>query len=624
MKLRFLFSGFLMLFACSVWSQKNVEQGHKAFQNLAYSDAVVYLEQAVEQGFGSVQIYAELADSYYFNANYQASAKWYQLLFEKATEQSFLHQFRYGQSLKSIGKYTEAAAILRGFQNSELLEKIDQNSGRFKIELARFNSTASDFGPAFYGNQIVFASTRDTGTFFNRKHSWTHQSFTDLYRVEGDSTASKPIRMSKEINSKWNESSAVFTKDGLTMYFTRNDFGTETITKGKDQTAVLKIYKAIKVDNKWAVLGELPFCSAVFNTAHPALSFDERTLYFSSDMPGGYGQSDLYQVPVLPDGSFGTPQNLGATINTLGRETFPFCSQNNELYFASDGHSGWGGLDVFVASLDQNAGFSIPENLGEPLNSPVDDFGFIIHSALKTGYFTSNRSGVDNIYFFEELLPLTCNIVLKGKIAKTPAEHSPSNIEITLLDRFQNKIKSTISDENGNYSFSIDCDKKYTLKFESEGYVSQNRSVEPYFNPTMLIDEIVLQKVQLPFQIGDDLAKKRGISPIYFALGKFDIQPNAAVELNKIKEILIEFPFLTIDIRSHTDSRDTSINNQVLSTKRANATLEWFVKNGIDAARLSSAGYGESQLLNDCGDGTPCSEEAHQLNRRSEFIVTGI
>lgn len=631
MKLRYLICGLLLAFAGPIWSQNWAEQGHKAFQNLAYSDAIVCLEKAVEKGFDSALIFAELGDSYYFNANYQASAKWYQLLFEKSAEQSLLHQFRYGQSLKAIGKYTEAAAILHGIQNSdlgknvEILEKTDKNSGRFKIELARFNSTAADFGPSFYGNQIVFASSRDTGTIFNRKHSWTHQNFTDLYQVEGDSAASKPVRFSKKINSKWNESSAVFTKDGLTMYFTRNDFGTEKLQNNKDQTAVLKIYKAIKVEDEWSVLGALPFCTALFNTAHPSLSFDERTLYFSSDMPGGFGQSDLYQVTLFSDGSFGVPENLGATINTMGRETFPFISPNNELYFATDGHPGLGGLDVFVSYLDQNLRYSIPQNVGEPLNSPVDDFGFIIDSTRKTGYFTSNRSGgTDNIYLFKELFPLPCQTVLTGSIAEINAENKSSGVEIMLLDVHKNLISTAISDEKGSYRFTVDCNKKYIIQVDREGYVSQKNEVEPYFNPTLLLYEVVLQREPLPFKIGDDLAKMRAISPIYFALGKFNIQPEAALELTKIKEILMEFPSLSIDIRSHTDSRDTAKNNQVLSTKRANATLEWFVNSGIDAARLSSTGYGESHLLNDCGDGAACSEEAHQLNRRSEFIVTGI
>jgi outer membrane protein OmpA-like peptidoglycan-associated protein/tetratricopeptide (TPR) repeat protein len=631
MKSRYFFYVFMLLSTMSIWSQKWVEQGHKQFQDLAYSDAIISLEKAVEKGFDSAIIYSELADSYYFNANYQASAKWYQLLFNIPKDISAIHYFRYAQSLKSIGNYAEATQLLSKIRNAtfnenpELLEHIAKNSGRFKIQLVRFNSGTSDFGPAFYGDLIVFTSARDTGRIFKRNHSWTNQRFTDLYQVSPDYGAAKPIRLSKKINSKFNESSAVFTKDGLTMYFTRNNCTRGTSATSNSQTALLKICKAIKIEDEWIVSEPLPFCSDAYNTAHPALSFDEKTLYFASDMTGGFGQSDLYKVAIFDDGSFGKSENLGASINTIGRETFPFVSQDHTLYFASDGHASLGGLDIFAAFLDEKLGYSNPQNVGEPINSPMDDFGFIINANHKTGYFTSNRSkGIDDIYAFTELLPLPCETVLEGIVAKRNSKNLLSNIEIVLLDANANPIAKTNTDEKGFYSFTVTCNQKYEVKIVTKGFISQNLTVEKLFNQTTFLQKIVLQRELPPFQIGDDMAKNLALLPIYFDLGKFNIRPDAAAELSKINKILLEYPSITIEVRSHTDSRDTAENNLLLSEKRAKATVDWFIENTINPNRLSNSGYGESQLLNNCVDGVSCSETAHQINRRSEFIVTGL
>lgn len=612
------------------WSQKLVEKGHQQFQQMAYSDAIISLEKAVEKGYKTPKIYSEIADSYYFNANYTASAKCYKLLFKTKNKILPVHYFRFSQSLKSIGKQEEANEILKKMQNNsleesaELLKKIAKNSGRYEIRSWNFNTIASEFGPSYFGNQIVFASSRDTVSVFKRNHSWTNQSFTDLYTVFPDSLNSEPIKFSKNINSKFNESTAVFTKDGLTMYFTRNNFQDKKLGINKKQTTLLKIYKAIKKDSDWEVIGALPFCNDNYNVAHPALSSDEKTLYFASDMPGGYGESDLYQVAINKDGTFGVPENLGASINTFGRETFPFVSQNNELYFASDGHFSLGGLDVFVSNFDENNMFTKPENIGEPINSQMDDFGFIINSEIKKGFFTSNRSdgkGMDDIYAFEELISLPCETVLKGIV---DVENSISTVEVVLLDANLNLIEKSTLDEKGNYDFTVDCAKKYTIQVTSKNFIPEELVVEPTKFAITNLSSIKLKRQPSIFQIGDDLAKKLSITPIYFDLGKSNIRQDAAIELEKIKKVLIENPTITIDIRSHTDSRDTFENNQILSSNRAKSTLNWFIENGIEASRLSGTGFGETQLLNNCTDNASCSEAEHQLNRRSEFIITGI
>jgi outer membrane protein OmpA-like peptidoglycan-associated protein len=630
-----------MLFTSATWSQKWVEKGHQQFQNLEYSGAIISLEKAVKKGFKTTQIYTELGDCYYFNANYQAAAKWYQLAFEQSQSFLPLHILRYSQSLKSIGKIKEAEMLLRKLEEVTFLENngnidsnelfIDttkfKNAKRFHIKLTNFNSVHADFGPAYFGNQIVFASTRDTGNTFKRKHSWTNESFTDLYQVNLDSMAVKPTRFIKAINSKFNETSAVFTKDGLTMYFTRNNYANKKRGSDENQTTLLKIYKAILKDKKWILVGALPFCNDNFNVAHPALSFDEKTLYFASDMPGGFGLSDLYQVAILEDNSFGNPENLGSMVNSLGRDTFPFVSQNSELYFASDGRDGFGGLDIYAAYLDENRKYKMPFNVGKPINSMMDDFGYIINSENKTGYFTSNRSngiGMDDIYAFTELFPLPCKTLLEGTISAENPQQALSGVEIVLLDANSNRVATTTSNKNGQYRFEIDCHEKYVIQIQPKGFIYIEIAIEPASYQTTFVDEIVLQKEIPAFQIGDDLSKKIVLLPILFDLGKHDIRPDAVQELLKIKSILVAFPSLSIEVRSHTDSRDTAKKNQLLSARRADATINWLIESGIEGKRLSGNGFGENQLLNKCNDAVPCSEAEHQSNRRSEFIVTGI
>lgn len=639
-KIRYLLFGYIVLFALSGFSQEQVEKGHKQFHELAYSDAIISLENAVENGFGNARIYQELADSYYFNANYKASAKWYQLYFKKPNNPLPLYYFRYAQSLKSIGKLEKAEIViaemnlllsaekenLSKLNLKNAFEKRQKNSGRFKIEITEFNSTSSDYGPSYLGEQLVFASARDTGSIAKRTHSWTNQSFTDLYYIHLDSLKIKPTRFKKTVNSKFNESSAVFTKDGLTMYFTRNNFQNKKLGTDKNQTTLLKIYKAVKKDDNWEVIGALPFCDDSYNVAHPALSTDEKTMYFASDMMGGFGQSDLYKVPINEDGTFGKPVNLGSSINTMGRETFPFVSKNDALYFASDGHDGFGGLDVFVSQLDEKFRFIEPQNIGEPINSRMDDFGFIINTDTKKGFFTSNRSGgmgMDDIYAFEELMPLPCETSLKGTIVFEDANAVGTGVEVVLLDGNLNRLQSAFTDNQGAYLFEVDCKEMYYIRVEKLGYLTVEVAIDILLPTEYTINKIVLVKQKTNFEIGDDLALKLNLLPIYFDLGKYTIRADAEVELTKIKEVLAANPNMTIEIRSHTDSRDTFENNQVLSYNRAKATLNWLVENGIQSSRLNGIGYGETRLLNQCADAVPCSETEHQANRRSEFIVTG-
>ncbi|MPT35856.1 MAG: flagellar motor protein MotB, partial [Flavobacterium sp.] len=302
-------------------------------------------------------------------------------------------------------------------------------------------------------------------------------------------------------------------------------------------------------------------------------------------------------------------------------ETFPFVSQKNELYFASDGHLGIGGLDIFKSKILAN-GYSVPENLGSPLNSPKDDFALIIDSQKQMGYFSSNRDGgqgSDDIYKVKEL---PCKQLLKGRITDKEKSLPLANAKVSLFDANRKSIDSLQTDSGGLYRFeTIDCDKIYYIKAEKDGYQTRETSVIIPAKTGETTLNIELEKKSVPIKSGNDLTKVLSLEIIYFDLDKWNIRPDAEVELQKVITVLKEHPTITLDIQSHTDSRQTHQYNKRLSDRRAKSTLEYMVKHGIDRNRLTAKGYGETQLVNRCSDGVPCSEAEHQQNRRSEFII---
>lgn len=648
MKIKFLFIAFTLLASISHAQELAIKKGDKKYEKYAYIDAIKIYETIAAKGYKEEKMFQKLGNAYYFNAELEKAETAYQALFAINPAQNAEYLYRYAQTLKSIGKYAKANEMLEKFkaksasdqrailltENQNYLEVIKANSNRFVIEDAGINSIYSDFGSAILGTTLVFASTRNPGNFINRKMKWNNQYFTNIYSVQlPKDTLSKigiPKKFSKKINSKFNESSAFFTKDGNTMYLTRNNFKDGKVGKNDNQIILLKLYQSKFVNNKWQNATELPFNSNQYSTAHPALSADEKTLYFASDMPGSFGASDLYKVAINEDGTFGTPINLGASINTPGRETFPFVSDDNDIYFASDGHPGLGGLDVFVAKIPQDGVFKNIQNVGRPINSEKDDFAYYLITKTQMGYFTSNRlggQGFDDIYKFTELHKLTCEQVLTGIVADSDTNLPIANVEVTLFDSNGAIMKTVNTDANGNYNFgSIDCDLKLFIRASKTEYETNELSVKTGKMSGNKNLPFMLKKRFVKIEIGNDLANKNllDIPIIHFDLDQFFIREDAAFELEKIIALMKLYPALKIDIRSHTDSRQTAKYNLLLSENRAKSTMEWMIKNGINAERLTAKGYGESQLLNSCSDGVKCTEAEHEVNRRSEFIVVSM
>jgi len=648
MKLKLILLLFVLSISSSYAQKIKLASADKKYDELAYIDAIEIYKKVAEKGHKSVDLFQKLGNSYYFNANLLEANKWYSELFALGQDVEPEYYFRYAQTLKSIGDYTKANEYLTKFSqrksadnrakifesNKDYLAEIKRNSGRQKIEDAGINTEYSDYGGSFHKNNFVFTSARDTSGVSNKKHSWTNASFYNLYSVtvssEGYLVDAEPL--SKKVNSKFNESSAVFTKDSTTMYFTRNNYTNGKQRTDTEKTTLLKLYKSTKDDKgKWGNVEELPFNSNDYSCAHPALSPDDKTLYFASNMPGTVGQSDIFKVAINADGSFGTPESLGGGINTEARETFPFVTDENELFFASDGQLGLGGLDIFSVKFNEDGSMSKVFNVGTPVNSSQDDFAYLMDSKSKFGFFSSNRDGgkgSDDIYKFVEQIPLSyvCKQIVSGIITNEETKEVLANAKVTLFDEDMNVISDMIANEKGEYRFEgLECEKTYFVRAEKKDYETVETSVVTGGFTGETTSRLPIEKRIKEVSVGSNLAQVFDIKIIYFDLDKSNIRPDAALQLEKILQVMKQYPTMRVDVRSHTDCRQTAQYNQELSDRRAKATIAWLVESGISAERLSGRGYGESQLVNDCGceptNESKCSEEEHEKNRRSEFII---
>lgn len=622
-----------------------------------YEEAINVYLKLEEKGYRTASLYKKLGDAYYANNKADQAIRWYRELFKLKKEViEPEYYYRLAQSLKTVGKYDDANRLLDEFtqrkaddQRADLYDKnrnyvntIESNSGRYKVKITNSSSIVSDYGPAFYGdNKVVFASNRDSLGLTARKDKWTNKTFTALYIAEigpkGDLI--RPQKFSSRVQTKLHESTPAFTKDKQVMYFTRNNFNGGKMQKDDKDHILLKIYRAEADGDKWKNIEELPFTSNSYNTAHPCLSPDEKTLFFASDRPGGYGASDIYSVSINEDGTFGNPENLGPGINTEARETFPFVTED-KIYFASDGHPGLGGLDVFVAKLQPNGTYVKALNVGDPINSHFDDFGFIINEESRTGYFTSNREsgiGYDDIYSLTEYIGLdfTCRQFISGIVSDKENKKPIAAAKVALYDSDNNLIEEITTSEDGVYYFGVDCERAYTVKIDIAQYLPKELPVEITEKEGDVVLPVIMEKpvkeveVEAPnlFEnavpvVGLDLAKKFRVEHIYFNTGRYNIRPDAAVQLDKIVTFMKEHPTVKIDVRSHTDSRGPEKQNQLLSENRAREIMAYLIKKGIDSKRLTAKGYGESMLVNKCADWVKCTEKEHQANRRSEFIIT--
>ncbi len=612
----------LLLFSAFALTAQSGKQkkADRLYEDFAYVKAIEVYKDLVEREYNTTYNQQRIADSYYKLRDPQNAVQYYAQVVDKP-EVSPEAYYKYAQMLRGMREYDKSREWLKRYQEEaknpkaveELLdpEAITTYEGleSFRVQPSGMNSQYSDFGTFVSKGTVYFVSARGEADTRTKIYDWTGEPFLDIYKTSENGSVNA---VSGEVNTVRHEGPLTISADGKTMYFTRNNYKDNRNGK-KDEQGVnhLKIYKAELVDGKWDNIEELPFNSDTYSTGHPSLSADGKTLYYASDAPGGLGGSDLYKVSIKEDG-FGTPENLGAPVNTPGNEVFPYVAENGNFYFSSDGHKGYGLLDIFV--MTSEAPDKI-QNLGEPINSSLDDFGFSFSSEDDTkGYISSNREGGmgnDDIYEMTILAPL----VLKGQVTDSINGKPIANASVRLMDENDQQVAYLETDEEGNYETEIARDKIYPVEAKHIKYNTKNEEI----NTSNMDDrkELVYDIELSPIRDVEYLAE---INKIYFDFDKSNIRPDAAKELDKLVDLMKnDYPDLVIEIGSHTDKRGSVEYNRKLAERRAQSTYDYLVEHGIAPERIVTyKGYGEMKPDVDC---LTCNEEQHQLNRRSVFKV---
>lgn len=702
------------------------------FGKLAYAEAIPYFESVCDTELDSPEMREKLAYCYLStNQLLKAEVAYKNLVAQKPSADN---HYWFAYTLMSLDKYVEAQGHMREFaamkpadtrailweKQQNFLTQIQNEPAYFKWKEVGINTDHADFGvyPYPLKNTAVIISSRKKTGFGDLRWAGNNDFYLELFavRISEDGSLSTPSQLENPLNSNKHEGPLCFSTDGKLVYFTSNNRNQQN-KQGKDGIQHLKIYIADVVRSEWLNVREFTYNSADFACGHPCFSPDGKTLYFTSDMPGGFGGADIYACQINAKGEFEKPVNLGANVNTSGQEMFPWIGADELLYFSSNGRPGLGGLDLFAVPRD---GKMAAKNLGLSINSINDDFALTFLADGKSGFIASNRKGTDDIFSIKKLQDIRFNTLIKGSIKDQNTQAILANATITVKDQNGNVVAVTKADANGNYQIEVPPGANYTLSAkldQYEGVVSQmkvpkdasvieqplglaktieygirllvtdattksalsgvgvvitdlktsgnlinettkasgevSKQLKNYNKGDELTLKIELsapgylkkvveykgridqagviqlhEKLNVELQavaLGGDLAKMLSIKPIYFDLGKFNIRKDAAIELDKIVKVMNENPTMVIELGSHTDCRSSVQFNQTLSSNRAKASAEYIQKRISNPSRIYGKGYGESKLLNDCGcEGTVksnCTEEQHQLNRRTEFII---
>ncbi|WP_348824734.1 OmpA family protein [Flavobacterium aestuarii] len=723
--------------------QQDLQRANRLFDKTYYSEAIPLYEK-ISLKNQSAAIIKNLGDCYYYTNQYDKAHAQYSLLMQsrsKDLDEDFY--FKYAQTLKAKGKYTEANTVLQNYykssNDSKAVEKLDLEiksldnvnaiGERFEIKNLAINTGNSEFGGVVLGDNLVFASVKKKPHLFDKTYKWNNEGYLNLVCIPLRNIYAKDsivTYFSKELKSPMHESNAIFTKDGKTMYFTRNNYNNGKRGKDTNKISNIQIFRAELLNDKWTNVVSLPFNSAEYSVEHPALSPDEKTLYFASDMPGTMGSFDIFSVSV--DGlTYGLPKNLGENINTSKREQFPFVSKDNQLYFSSNGRESYGALDIFVSDIHNNT-YSKALNVGLPVNSGYDDFAFYIDSDTKEGYFSSDRpagKGKDDIYSLKEtkeLLIEDCKQYIAGTITDTDSHLALENATVILKNTANQEIGKTTTAVDGKFSFSVACESEYSVHASKENYTENSKSLvisnvrNRSNDGSMEIrsQEIIKKEEQLAAdklkaaelaaleqkrkadaialkeqKIADENALKQKkkedaialeskrladialaqqlkkdkleadkkqkelaevkkkektaaivaaekdvvrdkdrliikTDPIYFDYNMWYIRKESKKILNRVVELMNKYPEMVVEIGSHTDNRGNAKFNADLSQKRADATRNYILEQGIPKNRIQAKGYGESVPIVKCIPEDSCDEEQHELNRRSEFVIKNL
>lgn len=622
---KYILASLLLVSGIALAQKGNLKRVNKLFEMRAYSQA----SEIYETKERSQTVLQNLADSYYYNTNLQKAIKTYRELFITYGDSIDIeYHFRYAQALKGVRNYKEADKQLSRYFNKPVntnafIEAIEKSTPHtFKLKQIDNPNAGSDFGLSFYNdNEVVFASSRNKD---NPAYTWNDLPYLDLYRatLNKDGVLENIKPFSEAINTGSHESNAIFTKDGKTMYFNRTNNARKKTEEEK--IAHIKIFKAELVDGVWTNVTALPFTSNSYSTEHPALSKDEKTLYYASDMPGTIGSFDIYKVAINDDGTYGDPENLGTTINTKHREQFPFISDYNVLYFSSIGHEGFGGLDVFRSNM-VNGTFDKPVNLGSPINSNVDDFAYIVKEKENKGFVSSNRTGYDRIYGFGREENMLSKYQVEGIVQDKNSKELLAGSLVTLFNDAGDVIQDKIVKEDAYYLFKIEPNKRYKVRGTRKAYIPQDvefsTDSEGKIQHNIYLSLEAFADAEEKVKKDEEGEVKIELDKIFFDFDKSNIREDAAVTLNVLVDLMKKYPTMEVEVSAHTDARGPDEYNLNLSKRRAASTLEYLVSQGIERNRLKSIGYGEMQPLNECVKEGICEDEEYDINRRCEFLI---
>lgn len=713
-KMRNMKKLFVIIFVFSIQfinaQDQDLARAKRFFDRTYYVEAITLYEKLAEEK-PSQEVIKNLADSYYYTNDRIKAQRYYRFLiknYDKDLDRNYY--FKYAQTLKATDNFEEANEALKTYyaksannedlanfeKDSKTLENVSALGNRFEIKNLAINTPNSEFGAVKHNDSLVFAAVKLKPGLFDKKYKWDNATYLNLVAIPVKSINSSDSithYFSKELKTGMHESNAVFTKDGKTMYFTRNNSKNGSKRKNDDKISNIQIFKAELVKGKWTNIVSLPFNSDNYSVEHPALSADEKILYFASDMPGTFGSFDIFSVNIN-QGAFDVPKNLGPTINTDKREQFPFVSKENKLYFSSDGHLGYGSLDVFVSEI-KGKEYEKPVNVGLPVNSNLDDFSFYFDSDTKEGYFASNRKGgkgSDDIYQLKEIKELIvedCKQFISGIITDVDTKLPLENATVILQDSNQEQLNLVITSADGKFSFTVPCETSYTILASKQNYTSNSKSLssgktrnanndasmtlksleivkqeeqqitENKRKQELIIEEenkkkealalialkeaekkakadkIAAAEVKKKEKVEQILAQEKDVvrdkdrliiktDPIYFDYNMWYIRKESKVVLGRVIALMKKYPDMIIEIGSHTDSRGNAKFNEDLSQKRANSTREFIIESGINSKRVMAKGYGESMPIIKCKTDNACSEEEHELNRRSEFVIKSL
>jgi len=589
-----------------------------------------------------------LAESYYnINQNFLAEEAYLKLI---NTNQGLVPNdyFVLARLLKSNGKTDQSLIMMDKFAelnpndlrakdylaNKSTLADLNKDNGKYVVKSLDVNSDADDFGPIFYKDKIIFSSTKSAPKMIVKNYNLTGKPFWRIYIADVEDGQLKNAKVfEKSLNGNMHDGPASLSNDGTFMAFTRNNYSDKSI----DKVVELQIHFSTFADEKWSEPTPFNLNNTEYSVGHPSLTANGKTMYFTSDMPGGFGGADIYRTTKNDDGTWSKAENMGDKINTESDEMFPFIEENSQkLYFSSNGRFGLGGLDIFVAKLNGTTVQTV-QNAGFPLNTVADDYAVIVNSTSTKGYVSSDRAGGkggDDIYAFdikeeektEEIVAIEKSI--EG-IAKDKNSTPLKATFITLFDD-KGKVLDTLTTQNdGAYSFNVETNKNYKITGKKDKYNDGSTDANTLSDVAVVKADVVLltkkEVVAEKIKEGEDLAKIVDFNNIYFDYDKYDIRKDAKAELAKIIEVMNDYPKMVVELGAHTDCRANDAYNQNLSNQRAKKTVNYIKKSITNPSRISGKGYGETKLLTNCPCSgnvvSDCSEAEHQKNRRTEFII---